>query len=171
MLCLGKTCRAVYAAVQKYIAHAYRIERILSRFFDDPLEFRQLQAQTFTLISGSSALQFFDRSFYPSSDLDLWVHKPHQLEVGTWLLAQGYKFVPINGQDAIFETEILESDENSDGEYDEIDIFGTVFTFRKPNTKGDGDLKVEIIVAKRTPMECILTFHFRKCRPNRHDWN
>lgn len=161
VVCVGKTCRAARASVLAYIAQAYQVERILSRFFNDPLEFRRLQARTFTLISGSSALQFFDRSFYPSSDLDLWVHQQHRNEVGNWLMNQGYVFIPDEGQACTFDMAVLEQEvEDEDGD---IKVY-TVFTFTKPNMKGEEDLKVEIVSATRTPMESILHFHFCECQ-------
>jgi hypothetical protein len=62
--------------VKDYFARAFNIEKRLSRYFDDPKSFRKLQAETLTVISGSTALQFFQRNFYPESDLDLYVHVP-----------------------------------------------------------------------------------------------
>lgn len=134
----------------------YSIERIISRFFDDPLDFRKLQARTSTIISGSSALQFFDRSFYPSSDLDLYAHRRYRREIGRWLLRQGYVFRPNKRQAPDFESAIVKLQTYYVGRGR---IFGTVFTFTKSNRVDDTNLKVQIIVASKTPMHCILNFH------------
>jgi hypothetical protein len=71
-----RICRQAQSAVKDYLARAFNIDRHLSRFFDNPKAFRKLQAETATAISGSSALQFFQRTFYPESDLDLYVRAP-----------------------------------------------------------------------------------------------
>lgn len=158
ILRMERVCRAAHIAAKTYLRSTYNINRHLSRFFEDVLSFRSLQARTATLVSGSSALQFFDRSFYPESDLDIYVHMPRRHEVGRWLLNAGYKFVPSMMQSTDFE------DAASETEVD--DIYGdiergicTVFTFRKPGINGGEELKVQLMVAARTPMDIILCFH------------
>ena len=59
--------------------------KLLSRYFHHPETFRHLQATTGTVISGSSALQFFDRSYYAKSDLDLYVPLAWRAKVGQYL--------------------------------------------------------------------------------------
>jgi hypothetical protein len=44
-----------------WLPAGYNIEHHFGRYFDDPLSFRVLQAQTGTIVSGSNALQFFER--------------------------------------------------------------------------------------------------------------
>ncbi|KAG8819209.1 hypothetical protein FRC19_010028, partial [Serendipita sp. 401] len=61
---------------------------------NNTLRFRSIQAETGTLISGSQALQFFDRAHYLDSDLDLYVSCRHTLTVGLFLLSIGYRFEP-----------------------------------------------------------------------------
>jgi hypothetical protein len=73
ILYLQRTCRQARLAATDYLARAFNINRHLSRFFSDPKAFRSLQARTATVISGSGALQFFQRDVYPESDLDLYV--------------------------------------------------------------------------------------------------
>ncbi|PCH44988.1 hypothetical protein WOLCODRAFT_91093 [Wolfiporia cocos MD-104 SS10] len=68
---MRRVSRTTYQAVQDFSYRAFDVNRRLSRFFSDPFAFRSLQARTATLISGSFALQFFDRTFYPEADLDL----------------------------------------------------------------------------------------------------
>lgn len=46
------------------------------------------------LISGSTALQCFDRSKYPGADLDLYVEHQYAGVIGEWLQHLGYLFVP-----------------------------------------------------------------------------
>ncbi|KAI0083367.1 hypothetical protein BDY19DRAFT_900417 [Irpex rosettiformis] len=165
ILRFSRTCHAAHLATRDYFARTFKINKHLSRFFDDPLAFRSLQAKTSTLISGSSALQFFDRTHYEESDLDLYVSAKHHREVGRWMLAQGYKFTPNSIQDPDFEISAGEDNMN-------VDVFGyvlqddrmkgvaAVFTFHKQSPTIPGKrLQVQVIVANTCPMEVILWFH------------
>ena len=52
-------------------------------------------AQTHTVISGSFALQFMDGTYYPNSDLDLYILPNDTLLIlGAYLLHQGYIYTP-----------------------------------------------------------------------------
>ena len=110
------TCKVISDALIAWKRAAYNINRFLERFFEDPVAFRVLQAQTNLLISGSSALQFMDRYvlsprsrfithpprhanptfsiFYKDSDLDLYVSSSHTREVVMFLRTQSYEFFP-----------------------------------------------------------------------------
>lgn len=89
---LGWTCRRFQGAVCDYWPRAFNIQRTLSYFFEDILGFRLLQFRTGAIVSGSVALQFFDRSPFTPSDLDIYVHMLARQEVGEWLLKQGYMY-------------------------------------------------------------------------------
>ncbi|KAI0751176.1 hypothetical protein C8Q80DRAFT_1119033 [Daedaleopsis nitida] len=193
LLRLSRTCRAAYAAAAFYTRTAYNIDRLLSRFFPSSLlthdhlhararAFRSLQARTGTLISGSVALQFFDRAVWHESDLDLYVHLRHRREVGLWLLQEGYQFKPTDFQDPRFEVEVAECvARRPNGIYSMPGVMA-ILTFVKPLPRtraararpvdaaddaeavdaGDqapAELKVQVIVAKNTPMEVVLGFH------------
>lgn len=68
---LSYTCRTHYDLVTDYMLHIFNINHQLRDYFTDPLSFRELQARTGMIISGSFALQFLHRVAYPNSDLDL----------------------------------------------------------------------------------------------------
>ncbi len=158
-LLFSRTCRLARSAVAAYVAQAFDVKTTLRRFFPDPVVFRCIQARTGTLVSGSVALQFFDRAFYPSSDLDIYVYSQHRREVGAWLLGLGYTFFPGRGQDPRF-GDTVSSAEQSKGLHYAMPGVSAIYTFRR---QVDGeDLKVQIIVARRAPMEVILGFHSSK---------
>lgn len=91
---LAQTCHAARDARTCFNRRAFNINRHLGRFFNDPVAFRSLQAQTGTLVSGSSALQFFDREIYEGSDLDVYLHPGHLERVGGWLMEEeGYTYM------------------------------------------------------------------------------
>ncbi|THG97736.1 hypothetical protein EW026_g4321 [Hermanssonia centrifuga] len=158
---LAQTCQQARFAIQHYIRKTFDINKHLLRFFKDPLAFRSLQARTGTLISGSSALQFFDRTFYPESDLDLYVFLHERDEVGQWLISQGYTFIPNSIQDPDFAIEVLRArTQMNTHPYTRMRGVSTIYTFKKPSAHDSAnDLKVQIIVAFRSPMEVILNFH------------
>lgn len=128
----------------------------LARFFPDPLGFRSLQARTGTLVSGSFALQFFDRAFYPNTNLDVYVYSQHRREVGNWVLTMGYTFIPSQRQASCFDTASISPLHLY---YATLDV-PTAFTFER---RVSGSLlKVRIIVALKTPMEIVLGSHSSK---------
>ena len=159
LVLLLRTNQSVNALVAIYIKRAYDIHKVLSQYFPDPLSFRYLQAYTGTVISGSTALQFFDRSFYPESDLDIYAPKAWGKEVGCFLLRAGYAFVPHQKQHPNFESALFARRVVS-----AIAVYGNfkgiagVFNFVK--TAPDGRmLKIQLMVAVRSPIEVILRYH------------
>lgn len=162
LILLATVCRTTYDVVSRYMKTAFNIDERLSRFFSNVQSFHCMQALTSTVISGSFALQFFDRSFYPSSDLDLYVHRHHRRTVGRWVLKAGYTFTPFSDQDDNFEKAILRRNPPRSMRYSMPGV-ADILTFRR----GQGDdrseaLKVQLIVARRAPMEVILGFHSSK---------
>lgn len=164
ILRFGRTCRLVHFVVKGYIRRTFDINRFLTRFFLDPIAFRKVQARTGTLISGSSALQYLDRSSYPESDLDLYVPVQSVAQMIGWLVASGYDFVPSTEQAQDWREAVAQAKSSAlaDHAYGS-DGIQAVFTFSKvshhdPTMK----LKVQCIVAERAPMELILQFHSSK---------
>ena len=163
-LAVSKTCKAGRRAVAAYMNKAFDIDSRLSRFFSDTRAFRTMQAQTSTLISGSFALQFFDRTFYKSSDLDLYVHFHQRRIVGAWLLQAGYTFSSFNDQPVDFAVAVLRRVPPRSMRYSMPGV-ADIFTFHKRDADEGPLLKVQIIAARRTPMEVILGFHSSRCAP------
>lgn len=118
------------------------------------------------------------RSYYPGSDLDLYVPCRHTHTVGTWLLKNHYVFNPTERQllkleritaSALFKevsrrrrsAHVADWDLGS-WDLDERDYrrtsFEEVFTF---NHKSNPALKVQLIIADplSSPIACVLYFH------------
>ena len=165
LFCLKCTCKTAQAAVDSYFGRAFNINRHLLRFFDNPQDFRSLQARTATLISGSNALQFFNRTIYADSDLDLYTFYEHRLEVGQWLIQNGFAFRPTSKQNANFE--VASRNSNRYGGLEPVDELlkyhtegvSSVFTFTKTPHEGEAELKVQVVVASLAPMAVVLNFH------------
>ena len=175
--------RDVRAATLDFTGRAYNLDRRLARFFGDPAAFRALMARTRVVISGSFALQFLDRSFYPESDLDLYVSTEGSFrEIGLWLMQdEGYVFKPSAVQAASFWEEAEELDEEEWEDYGHMRVTA-VYTFerrvsRDSNLDSDMDpdtaniRKVQVIVplitefeqTKYSPFDVILHFHSSTC--------
>ena len=176
---LGKTCRAAREALRVYTEYAFSINRSLLRFFEAPVAFRAHQARTNALISGSFALQFFDRGIYEGSDLDVFcAYREDDPALGLWLLAEGYVFVPGKGQSATFLDALQDYDHQLDttiadatkdvrpqSPRDFYDFFSikTVCTFQKYNRRTRQNLQVQIIFTYNSPMDVIMGFHSSEC--------
>jgi hypothetical protein len=176
----GRTSRTARALVKSYMQRAWNVDRHLSRFFSNPRAFRTLQARTGTLVSGSNALQFFDRSYYPESDLNLYIHCGRERDVGSFLLADGYQFQPSNKQRSDFmvhdarvymsdhrpfeypNSASLVFDDNTTTNYPTAHLWGVmiIYSFIKPAPRdGEEELKVQLLVTRDAPIEAVLLFH------------
>lgn len=106
MLHFGSMDRAAHESLKEYMLSAYNFDRILSHFVPDTKQFRELQCQTATLISGSQALHFFDRTFDLTAPLDLFLFPGREKEIGEYLLSIGYKLAPSRDQLSTLSEEI-----------------------------------------------------------------
>ncbi|KAK7034577.1 hypothetical protein VNI00_012206 [Paramarasmius palmivorus] len=168
----SKVSKAAHIAVQEFYRRALRIENILLPYFslEDIRCFRIIQYVYGVLISGSTALSFFERQVYPRSDLDLYVNVKYCTILMDFLVSAGYHFhpyisefkqQPFNLQRAI--EEAIERFEAPDPVFGvqqnavpRYSIAGMVdvFTF----TRDDGR-KVEVIVCESNPIKVILGYH------------
>lgn len=93
-ICFGRIDRKKKAIVESYFWSEF-IQLMVSYFSkQELLELRLIQAETGTLISGSTALQFLERKTYPNSDLDIYSPARYSKDVGEFLLRIGYHFCP-----------------------------------------------------------------------------
>jgi hypothetical protein len=111
-----------------------------------------MQSLTGTLISGSVALQFFNRMTWPSSDLDIYVHRTSAALAVMFIVHNGYTFDPRKSQNKDIFKQLSESTRDRAPSYLGRGI-ADVLDFHK------GDKKIQVIVATNTPMEIILAFH------------
>jgi len=168
---LLRTCRMAHQAVTRFLQHAYNINRHLSRYFQDPLQFRSLQAHTGLVISGSNALQFLDRTSYPESDLDLYAHPGHLYELMEWLESTGYNFTPSAHQAQDWHKHVSADWDGTATRFprtpcDGLDLpwypdIAAVYTFKQLVViNGEAtELKVQVIETICNPIKTILKFH------------
>ncbi|KAH6911171.1 hypothetical protein BKA70DRAFT_1146507 [Coprinopsis sp. MPI-PUGE-AT-0042] len=155
---LGKTCRSATQAYHNFISRAYNIDKLYRRWFKDTTGFRRLQAKTGTLVSGSTAVQYFDRTFYESSDIDIYTFRKEAVEVAEWIVGEGYVYQAI-GAFPDYESHIEQlKNECSDEEWppEETYVNGgmcTVMEFKKNGAV------VQLIVTRNCPFHAITMFH------------
>jgi len=117
---------------------------------------------TGTLISGSTALQFFDRTVYEDSDLDLFVEHASARPLTLWLESIGYKFIP--NKDADYKTLEMAFDKKTETNTDDsffepfVDKCGfhpiVSLEFHRENYPN-----IQVITSKGPPLEMVLDFH------------
>jgi hypothetical protein len=165
----GRVARLTRDVMKIVNARTYSINRHLSRFFTQPLGFRSLQARTGTLISGSIALDFFNRTHDSDAPLDLYTHPGFAREVGLWLIDEGYRFQPASDDEP---QNFLDMDFDAWTPWTtcRLDIFGLtvdlelenavpgVCVYRFERESASQTLEIQIMAAIHTPMQCILDF-------------
>ncbi len=162
----------------------FSVDKLLSRYFE-PLEilrFRELQYQTGTLISGSTALQLLERAIYPESDLDLYLEFRYTGEIAAWLLDIGYTYTPqpvlewedIPTLDEAFQSSPLNRPHipaNSSAgiifwpgapDFESYGRSSAVFNFAKQSPRR----KIQLITSFLPPLRTILSFHFSTYVPS-----
>lgn len=169
LLRFSRVCVAAKLKVDSYIKRHFSIYSILDRFFarSDSIAFRYLMRMTGMLVSGSSVLQLFDRSFYAGSDLDVFVNQSQASVVGEWLKARGYEFVlsedqqnrqttyeqmvtpgsPFEGEDCITHLTVFHF-------YEHFEVLN--FTAQNPTRK------IQVVLTRDSPLSVIMGFHSSK---------
>lgn len=71
---LSKTCRRLATLYRDAIPREWSVDRLLLRFVKEPRALRSEMQKHKAVISGSLALQFFERVTWEGTDLDLFVH-------------------------------------------------------------------------------------------------
>ncbi|KAJ7030974.1 hypothetical protein C8F04DRAFT_1263250 [Mycena alexandri] len=140
LLVFSQTCHRIYYLVKQT---SFSLPRLLSPFFGHATEvdrFRRMQLQSGTLISGSIALQFFNRLKWPGSDLDLYGHRPTA------------NLAPRKSQNQDVCAQLVASVAEKPPSYLGRGI-ADVLDFHKAGKK------IQLIIATSTPMEVIISFH------------
>ncbi|TDL21082.1 hypothetical protein BD410DRAFT_314845 [Rickenella mellea] len=166
---IGRTCWMARRAVQDYSRRAFNINKHLRRFFNDPIGFRSLQAQTGTLMTGVFAHGFLDRTLWDETRLDLYVYPQHAVDVGRWVMengGKGYQFKPMVDQHCDFDVAVaawLKWPDPWDWESgDDWDVqMRGMQNFLKflADEEGSG-LTVRMMVAEHAPLITLIAYHW-----------
>ncbi|PPQ74440.1 hypothetical protein CVT26_001421 [Gymnopilus dilepis] len=134
------------------------------RWFSDVLEFRRVLRRSGAVISGSFALQYFDRSFYAESDMDLFVRIGGVGPLCEFIRSQGYASI---GHHQDYDECVAEGGAHIIKAALNISSFEDpllgVYTFQKFVVRASGRvdvLQVQVVVVDTEPIEHILfDFH------------
>ncbi|KAJ6557776.1 hypothetical protein B0H19DRAFT_946410 [Mycena capillaripes] len=134
---------------------AFDLDALLKPFFGDSNQvarFRLMQTLTDTIISGSTALQYFTRVKWATSDLEVYVHRDAASLTANFLVATGYLYAPRPAQSTNLSSQLHAAVISSPAGYLGVGITD-VLDFVM------GNKKIQVIVTQLTPMEIILSFH------------
>ncbi|KDR69023.1 hypothetical protein GALMADRAFT_145762 [Galerina marginata CBS 339.88] len=168
----SRTCKEAHYAVSSYFRRKknFDLHKVLERYFppEEVFKFRKLQATTGMIISGSTALQFLDRTEYPESDLDLYVDHRYRRPIAWWLKDIGYNLLPpLNHRnprlsfqqivDLVPDYQTFHFSDCNTYPAPRKGYFGaaSVLTFEMNYPYR----KVQLITCYHTPLELILNFH------------
>ncbi|KZV58845.1 hypothetical protein PENSPDRAFT_550431, partial [Peniophora sp. CONT] len=152
---LSRLDRAINSELRGYFGRMFAINRLLAPFFAHTDEFREVQSRTGALVSGSTALQLFDRTRYAHADLDVYVEYRYALQIVQHICErEQYGFQPrrpyCETPDETIGMAIMHP--TSYSSYNTAGI-AAVLDFAREGQR------VQVIVSYRSPMDVILNFH------------
>ncbi|KAL0568171.1 hypothetical protein V5O48_013821 [Marasmius crinis-equi] len=166
----AKINKAAYRAVKSFYQRAFQPEKVLRPFFslEEIRRLRILQLTIGFLISGSTALSFFERTTYPEADLDLYVDIRYCIFAVEFLIRIGYRYEPFKTERMDQPSDVFDALEEVIARFEAGDWNGfeslypgndiaTVFSFERDNKK------VQIIACQASPLSAILAFHSSTC--------
>ncbi|RDB23172.1 hypothetical protein Hypma_009675 [Hypsizygus marmoreus] len=156
---LASTCNDANGRVKSYQTRGFSLDHLLAPFFttQDVLKFRVIQSKTDAVISGSTAVQFFARTRYPMTDLDIYVPHQHAYTIGAWLQEIGYQYQR-STRTLDFALAYLAA--SADQFPVEPDLYpqkgiSAVFSFKNHGQRRG----IHLISVEYSPLEAILQFH------------
>ncbi|KAH8801880.1 hypothetical protein DL96DRAFT_1475902 [Flagelloscypha sp. PMI_526] len=167
LILLRRVCKSSLTFVDEYMHRVLTVDRIFSPFFTSQqiVELRRIQAVTNFVVSGSAAVQFFERVGYPNSDLDLYVEERHRSGLTLFIEQSGYEFKNIPSKSTCISTISLpqsnckkindeEQNVNSwDGRNAAVALsFEKKSSFSQPR-------KIQVIASANNVVTNILSFH------------
>ncbi|PPQ74738.1 hypothetical protein CVT26_005070 [Gymnopilus dilepis] len=96
LIALSKTSKALRRLFICYAQARWDPAKRYRSWFSDVLEFRRVLKRSGAVVSGSFALQYFDRTFYAESDMDLFVRIGGVGPLCDFVRSQGYGSVGYN---------------------------------------------------------------------------
>ncbi|KAF8346478.1 hypothetical protein F5887DRAFT_861275, partial [Amanita rubescens] len=80
LLVLERTSRRMKVLKEAYCRFTFSLQRVITPFLETDshiIDFAYMMERTNAVISGSTALQFFERTIYQNADLDLYFEVKH----------------------------------------------------------------------------------------------
>ncbi|KAH6684495.1 hypothetical protein B0J14DRAFT_13981 [Halenospora varia] len=165
LIALQRTSKQLSGLFDTLFKTQWNINRQLKRFVHDPVVLRSLMSRLDALVSGSFALQFFERVVWKDSDLDIYVEYGREDETTTML------------EQHLVEAEVYTVKppvESPPINYPRIHVkhIYKVNTYLRPNNEEPGnDLKIQVIYTHKTPLETILLGFYTRAIVNIISWD
>ncbi|KAH8801874.1 hypothetical protein DL96DRAFT_1475866 [Flagelloscypha sp. PMI_526] len=159
--------KAGLSMVDEYTGRHFTTDRVFSPFFtpEQTIDLRKIQAKFSVVVSGSAAVQFFDRVKYRHSDLDLYVDLEAMRPLASFIESAGYVFKNNVSQNPSLKTALaVLSDRNPPGYFGGHPAYNNpgireVFSFEEELSPGGETRHVQMIVSKGPVMAAIFEFH------------
>lgn len=148
---MSQTCKMMRDVVTVYWTTAFDLSRLIRPFIpgEQLASFQNMLKTTAGIISGSTALQFLDRTQYQAADLDLYINQSHIDVASKWFLDRGARRL-FNHDRARHVVDISEGYHGS-GEIHHIENFEVIHSII-PRT-------IQVIATYGDPVFAVLKFH------------
>ncbi|EPE34585.1 hypothetical protein GLAREA_10279 [Glarea lozoyensis ATCC 20868] len=154
-----KACRDLYPTL---LTSQFNINRLLKRFVKTPVALRSELAKHNAVISGSTALQLFERVTWRKSDLDIYVER----DDGTAVSALGTYLTTVESYVAV-----AAPFPNANDDYGLINLsIKRIDNFQKVDGNGV-KLKVQIMSTRTLALEAIVANYYTTAVVNFITWN
>ncbi|KAH8801895.1 hypothetical protein DL96DRAFT_1823440 [Flagelloscypha sp. PMI_526] len=136
-------------------------------FVDDQqiVELRRIQAVTNFVVSGSAAVQFFERVDYPNSDLDLYVEERHRSGLILFIEQSGYELKVVSSKSTCISAASLPQSNCKKINDEEQNAYSwdgrnaaVALSFEKKSSFGQPQ-KIQVIASANNVVTNILSFH------------
>ncbi|KAL8850395.1 MAG: hypothetical protein Q9221_004627 [Calogaya cf. arnoldii] len=161
ILALSRTCKRFASLYEYLLPIKWNVEKRLQRFVRDPTGLRSKMGELDVLISGSFAIQSFQRVTWLSSDLDLYVEDDEESDALCAYLveSEGYTLKP---------TKDPGGDEFGYALYSFVHIWRYV---RPDPGRQDHFTEIQVITAAEVPIHAILNSFYTTVVVNIISWN
>ncbi|KAI1495688.1 hypothetical protein F5X99DRAFT_109338 [Biscogniauxia marginata] len=168
-----RLCQTSWAMRQDIKANEWDINAKLGRFIKNPTGFRSQLGRSNALISGSFALQFFERVVWPEADLDIMVQDGTNLEGLAKFLVEKEDYEMVGERDFSEEDDDILGYRTSD--FPDMRKTQT-YMYRKKYSiawKGSDDSgrKIQLIATYGPPVQAILRGYYTTALVNFISWN
>ncbi|PPR03127.1 hypothetical protein CVT26_004661 [Gymnopilus dilepis] len=164
LLAISRTSKMLRGLYAVYRQAVWDPDDHYKRWFHDVDYFKSLLRKCGAVVSGSFALQFFGRFFYPSSDMDIFLRVAGADDLCYWLCDEGYSYEDSSsdygGLDGSSSLHFSKAVLNKSSFHDPL--LG-VYAFQKSRKHHNGReevLRVQIVVVDTEPIHHVLfDFH------------
>ncbi|QDS77712.1 hypothetical protein FKW77_004048 [Venturia effusa] len=156
---LQRVCKATAPIYKELQRTGWNVDKRLGRFFRDPVLFRWTLGINDALVSGSFALQFFERVMWKESDLDIFVQEGAGFDnmCSHLIEKEGYALQSHQAQEQL--------------RHYHVDLLVEIKTFVRSPSDTDLYRKVQVISTSSIPIKSIICGFYTTALLNFITWN